>query len=244
MVSVGNWNCVTSHSKYNNKHNQIFVVSILFFFFISFHFLRSHVPIVSLKLCNYVKWLCYALLSAQCSVSHTMTRRHWQKKPEQESKWFPYFFSICAYRIVEVFQVNHQLMILFSTHENLKVNDIEGDEWCKRVISSQWFFTRQLSLILDHVVFVDYLFILFLEREWNCIQISIDLQFTESTLMIWQWSHLPTDDDIWEETNFIINGKRKSLNLIRNEENKLLFWKLPETLFEHWMGEWVCTVYL
>lgn len=75
------------------------------------------------------------------------------------------------------------------------------------------FCTRQLLLILDHVVFRR-LFIHFIfERKSNCIRIDIDLRFTIHRVGVGDSTvkpHLPTNDDIWEQTDFIM-GKENHL---------------------------------
>lgn len=117
---------------------------------------------------------------AQSLTSHTITPRHRTNEPNRRKSNIFFSLSICAYRIVDVFQVNHQVMI-FSVQCAWKVmND------------GAMIFTRQLLLIFDHVDSVDYLFIHFIsKRESNCIQIGIDLHLSGSALVILHRCHLP-----------------------------------------------------
>lgn len=101
--------------------------------------------------------------------------------------------------------------------------------WCKRVISSQWFVTRQLLLILVHV---DFLSIIYSFYFWRRIKLYSNWYWlTIHGIGVCYLTVKPFADwwCVWGGTDYY--GKRKSLNLFRNEENRLFFWKLPETFF-------------
>lgn len=129
--------------------------------------------------------------------------------------------------------------IIHSTHGSWKI------EWWWMVQKSNFFAMIFLRVNCCWFLIMSFLSIIYSFYIWTRIKLYSNWYwFTIHRVGVDDLTVKPFADWWWYlGRDRLYCGKRKSLNFIWNEENKLLLWKLPETLFEHWTSEWVYTVY-